>query len=65
MKVTLTRNGASAFARIVSPVREISVLLHEGMTAGQSMRQTAKEMREQAAEKLKRAQIIEDASFLF
>lgn len=65
MKVTLTRNGSAAFARIVTHDREMSILLAPGMTAGQSMRQTAKEMREQAEQKMKRAQLLEDASYLF
>lgn len=64
MKVKLERYPGAAYALIDTETERLDIKLEQGSTAGASMRQSAKEMREQAERLIKRAAIVEAASEL-
>ena len=54
--------GANAYACITTPERSLDVLLAPGRGAAQSLRETAREYREQAARLIARAELMDCAA---
>lgn len=64
MKVRIFVGAQAAYACITDGTRSLDVRLSPGKPAGASLRESAKEMREQAARLLERAALIEAAEQL-
>lgn len=62
MKVRTARHGAGNFAIIETDTRTTSVLLAEGVTPAISLQLSVSDLREQAAQILRRADFIERAA---
>lgn len=64
MTARIVCSAASSTARIETPTRELYVALNPRLEPGDSLRASAKEMRERAADMMRRADFIEQAAAL-